>query len=267
MTKELNQIRSKLTSIKRLLKQDKAIAAATAFHEALQLYLRASLMPHEKQEFQQLIEDAVYHFSAHEPLKQLYPVAISYEPGNEKALAAQARELLEELQHSVTEQAQQQLADLEKQKRIRLEKAQAHLDHDEVEQAAAIFEQLNLDFAKDVPLKVDIAERYLKAGLFLEAIRYLKLALEEDPGALHILNRLGMALRKTGRFEEAEKCYREMLEKDPRDEILFFNLGRVYLDWQQWEKAAATADHALQINPEFQEAAKMLAFARKKSQP
>ena len=49
-----------------------------------------------------------------------------------------------------------------------------------------------------------------------------------------------------------------------KDEYLYFNLGRLYYDWQKWDKMAAAAEKAAALNPNFAEARKLLAFAHKK---
>ncbi|NCC04777.1 MAG: tetratricopeptide repeat protein, partial [Proteobacteria bacterium] len=79
----------------------------------------------------------------------------------------------------------------------------------------------------------------------------------------HIFNKLGMALRKSGRLEEAEKFYIQALERQAHDEIIYFNLGRVYLDMKRWKNAIAAADRALAVNADFVEAKKMKMFAAK----
>ncbi|MBA4358914.1 MAG: hypothetical protein C0405_14435, partial [Desulfovibrio sp.] len=48
------------------------------------------------------------------------------------------------------------------------------------------------------------------------------------------------------------------------DEYLYFNLGRLYFDWQRWDKTAEAAARAVGLNPDFQEAKKLLAYAQKK---
>lgn len=47
---------------------------------------------------------------------------------------------------------------------------------------------------------------------------------------------------------------------------LYFNLGRLYIDWKRYDKAEKAAKIALNLNPEFIEAQKMLAFAKRKQE-
>ena len=88
-------------------------------------------------------------------------------------------------------------------------------------------------------------------------------ALKDDPNAIHLYNRIGMVLRKMQDFDTAEKYYLKALTLTDSDEYLYYNLGRLYYDWKKWDKMANSAERAVEINPEFGEAVKMLKFARK----
>ena len=67
-----------------------------------------------------------------------------------------------------------------------------------------------------------------------------------------------------GKFEQAEQYYLKALEISQSDEYLYFNCGRLYYDWEKWDKMLELANKALEINPDFTEALKMKNFALKK---
>jgi tetratricopeptide (TPR) repeat protein len=89
-------------------------------------------------------------------------------------------------------------------------------------------------------------------------------ALKDDPNAIHLYNRIGMVLRKMKDYETAEKYYLKALTLTSQDEYLLYNVGRLYYDWRKWDKMAESAQKAVEINPDFAEAVKMLKFAQKK---
>ncbi len=109
-----------------------------------------------------------------------------------------------------------------------------------------------------------MAERYQRVGLNENAVGYLSTAIKESPNSLHLYNRIGIVLRKMQDFQSAENYYLKALELTQADEYLYFNLGRLYFDWQRWDKTAEAALSALGLNPGFQEARKLLAYAQKK---
>ncbi|WP_462324291.1 tetratricopeptide repeat protein [Desulfoplanes sp.] len=257
------KIKQQLSSINTLLKQGKLYAAVNSLHEVLGFFLRTNLLKHEKQEFEQQIEWAVYQLGHDQELKKVFPLLISYQPGEEKKLNNTINELLSTLQAEKSKEASQQLEEWKNRKQRDLEKAQAALDSKEYDKARYLFSKLCKEFKEDMELRADVGERFLNAGLYDEAIDYLKAAYEDNPKSPHVFNKLGMALRRSKNFEEAERFYRQALSTSPNDEYILFNLGRVYIDWRQWKNVEQTALRALEINPGFVEAQKMLKFARK----
>jgi len=257
------KIKQQLSGVNTLLKQGKLFAAVKSLHESLSFFLRTNLLKHEKKEFKQQIEWAVYQLSNDQELKTLFPLVIAYVPGEEQELFATITELLTTLQDEKSKEALIKLEEWKNKKQRDLDKAQQALDQGEVDKAKILFSKLCRDFNDDNELKALVGERFLNAELYDEAIDYLKKAYDGNPASPQIFNKLGVALRRSKKFEEAEKFYREAVSTSPEDEYLLFNLGRVYIDWKQWKMVEKTAVRALEINPDFIEAQKMLKFSRK----
>ncbi|OBQ51728.1 tetratricopeptide repeat protein [Halodesulfovibrio spirochaetisodalis] len=264
MSAELTKARSQLSNVRTYLKQDKVQMAAQALHDGLIAYLKHPLMKAERQEFVRLLEDSTMYLSAVPKLKEIFPIVLTYKEGKERELLETVKELLVELQKSVTDEAQQMLEALERQKQAELEKGQAFLDSGQHQSAVAVFNSLLNRFSEDAELKSDIAERYIRAGLYHEAYERLAEAIDLSPENIRYYNSIGMALRKLGKFKVAEKYFAKAVRVAGKDPHLFFNLGRVYVDWEKWDKCAKSALMALKLDPEFKEAEKMLAFAKKR---
>jgi tetratricopeptide (TPR) repeat protein len=257
------KIKQQLAGVNTRLKQGKLFAAVNSLHEALAFFLRTNLLKHEKKEFEQQIEWAVYQLSHDQELKKVFPLLLTYTPGKEKELNTTINELLSALQDEKSKQALEQLEEWKNKKQRDLEKAQAALDNKEYDKARYLFAKLCQDFSDDLELKADVGERFLNVEIYDEAIEYLKAAYEGNPKSTNIFNKLGIALRQSKKFEEAERFYHEALVTSPDNEYILFNLGRVYIDWRQWKNVEKTALKALEINPDFVEAQKMLRFAKK----
>ena len=259
-----NKCKQKLLSVPGLLKQDKIQAAITSIFEAVQEMLRASLLVAEKKDLRQFLQDSLYYLDNNQQLRQIYPVIIEYKEGEEKQLLSQLKEIIDLLQEKLSQNARQHLADLEKQKRASLTKAQELIQEKNIEQAEQIFKKLIEKFYNDFQLKIDISDALINAQEYKKAIKYLKLAHKNKPDSVHVFNRMGMILRKLGKYEQSEKAYLQALKLNPDDEYLYFNVGRLYIDSQKWDKAALMAQKAVKINPGFQQAKKMLLFVQKK---
>ncbi len=264
MSQELIKARSLLTQVRTLLKQQKYMLAVQALHDGLLATLRNPLMKQEKEEFARLLEEAVYQLDSNAGFHRLVPLKITYVLGREKELLLVLRQCLEELRNSAVGDARQMLEELERQRAEGLEKGRALVQNQELDQAKQLFQNLVNEFPTDTELKAEIGDIYLKAQLYEDAYSYLSQALEDSPTSLHLYNRIGIALRKMGLFETAEKYYFKALEMIKNDANLYFNIGRLYVDWQRWDKVTEMAAKALELDPSFTQAHKMLTFAKKR---
>jgi tetratricopeptide (TPR) repeat protein len=167
------------------------------------------------------------------------------------------------LQSSAVEEAKHQMAELEKLKARELEKGHNHLKEKDYQEAEKVFNRLIKTFKEDTDLKITISNMYMEEGMLEEALKYIREAYKEDPEAIHVLNKMGIALRKAKKFDLAIKAFKEAISKSPDDEFLFFNLGRVYIDVKHWEDVQRVAQRALSLNPNFLQAEKMLEYAKK----
>ncbi|SFM08316.1 Tetratricopeptide repeat-containing protein [Desulfomicrobium norvegicum] len=263
MSAEILKAKKQLGEVNMLLKQGKLLAAVANLHEAVGFILKGQLMKHEMQSFTESLDKAAYHLANDRELKKIYPLQISYKPGEERELLASLYALLTFLQENLADEANSHLAALAEYRLKQLELARKLLESDETAKAQQVCGRL-IDAAKtDTELKITVADIFLEFGKYDEALEYLKAAYADNPDSAHIFNKLGMALRKSGRLEEAEKFYIQALERQAHDEIIYFNLGRVYLDMKRWKNAIAAADRALAVNAEFVEAKKMKMFATK----
>lgn len=264
MSNDLINARKKLNSTSTFLKKGKYMAAVQAIHDGLILFLKNPVMKGERDEFEEILFKATQSLNNDKELRKIYPLVIKYTPGEERALLDAMRELLQELQKVLNDEVKDDVQAIATQKKEQVEKGQALLDKEEWEPAKKVFDQLIKTFGGDTDLKADIADRYLNAGRYQEAFHMLDDALKDDPNAIHLYNRIGMVLRKMKDFDTAEKYYLKALTLTDDDEYLHYNIGRLYYDWKKWSKMAGSAQRAVDINPGFDEAAKMLKFAQKK---
>lgn len=71
------------------------------------------------------------------------------------------------------------------------------------------------------------------------------------PEDLPTFNKLGILLRRAGKWREAAEEYRKALGVAPNDEILHYNLGMAYLEGEDPESARGCALKALALNPDL----------------
>ncbi|EFL49186.1 TPR repeat-containing protein [Solidesulfovibrio fructosivorans JJ]] len=264
MSSELTKARSQINKVGTLLKQAKPLPAVSALHEAIGAVLRTPLMKSEKEEFSKLITDAVLLLNGDRNLRKVYPLILDYTPGKEKELADTLVTLLGELQATAVEEAKDIMADMAQRIASGLAEGKGLLEEKRFEEAKQSLEKLAREFPRDADLRARIAELFISGELYEEAFSYLDEAINLSPDQIHHYNRIGIVLRKLHKYDIAERYFMRAVEFAKSDPNLYFNLGRVYLDWQRWDKAEKASRLALRLSPSFVEAHKLLNFVLKK---
>ena len=264
MSQDIVTLRRQLKLVGSTLRQNKITSAVQYVVSALRLMLTTPLMKAEKSEFSDLILEALGYLNNDRELRTLYPLALAYQPGEEKKLLEELTDLLEVLNERRVSETDDLVKSLAAQKRRALDQGQEYLDARNFDEARAVFSAISSEYPNDSALKGAIGEKALNAGLYEDAALYLSQAVDLDPTALHLYNRLAIALRKLGRFDVAESYYQKALPLAPEDPYLQFNVGRLYAEWAKWDKALKYGEKALALLPEFEEARKLVAFSRKK---
>jgi tetratricopeptide (TPR) repeat protein len=86
--------------------------------------------------------------------------------------------------------------------------------------------------------------------------KYLRLSLEVKKGGLDksdidTFNRLGITLRKQGRWSDAVVEYRRALKISPEDAGLYYNTAMAFTEGKEAQKALKHLDKALELDPEL----------------
>ena len=258
----VSDARRQLAGIKSQLRYGQLLPATQALRNALVAVMGQPLMKNERAEFENLFATATQQMNSNPYLRKIYPLELVYAPGNEKQLSDNLAELLSMLQDEAIAEAENAAQLIAEKKAQALAKGQEFLDGEEFDAARAVFQGISDEHPDDGDLKADIGERVFKAGLYEDAVAYLGSAIELDPGSVHYYNRLGIALRKIGRFDTAEMYYLRALQLAPEDAYLHFNTGRLYLEWRRWNKAIEHAELACALEPSLEEARKLAAYCR-----
>lgn len=263
MSAELTKARQQLASIRTYLRMGKPQPAVQALHSTIHTILRTPLMKSERDEFERLLEDGVYLVTADPQVKQIFPLQVIYEHGKERELLEDLRGLLEAFDCTIRDEAEEAMRLLEERKNKLLKEGSDALERGEFDVARMKFQLLAREYRDDSNLIGHIGELLLQYQQYDEAIVYLESALEMSPELAHLYNQIGMALRKVKKFETAEKYYLKASNYLGHDPNLFFNLGRLYMDWGNWDKSLKSAEAALKLEPEFMEAQKLANYVRK----
>jgi tetratricopeptide (TPR) repeat protein len=99
-----------------------------------------------------------------------------------------------------------------------------------------------------------LAENYLKAGAYANAVKEYKQLLTDTPDNLDAMSNLGLAQYHTKDYAAAIATYRELIKRDPKNAIAYNNLGVVLEANNQREEAVQNYRKALSLKPDYVEA-------------
>ncbi|MDP2847568.1 MAG: tetratricopeptide repeat protein [Humidesulfovibrio sp.] len=99
----------------------------------------------------------------------------------------------------------------------------------------------------------DLAEKYYVQLLDMKGDN---LTLED----MITFNRLGIALRRQGKWREAVENYKKALTVAPNDERVLYNMGLAYADGQLHRMAVGAFEQVQRIAPEFHKTAAVVAY-------
>lgn len=108
--------------------------------------------------------------------------------------------------------------------------------------------------------KVKMGQIFVKKHELKKAGKLLKDVQEPIPEALAVFNRYAIELRKQGDFEESLEQYKKCLEVVPDEPTILFNMGTVYFEMGDEERAKKKLRQTLALKPDFDRAQKLLDY-------
>ena len=119
----------------------------------------------------------------------------------------------------------------------------------DIEGARKNFDQaLSLDPENREDLLLDIALSFEYLGHYREAIRYLELTFETDPGNTSVLYEMGFCFNKLNNLDKSIEYYKKYLDLEPYSDNVWYNLGIIYNKSGDFEKSIEAYDFSLAVN-------------------
>lgn len=260
---DLSSIRRNLSMVSSMIKKEQLLPAANSLHAAVKAFIHVPMMKAEQEEFIRLIEDACFVLQSNKKLRAIFPLEIKYVPQQERQLLEILEELIAILDAEAANNAQLGLDAFKLKQQQIMQQGKREIENGEYDAARKTFAQASSDFPEDGEMHSEIGESFLQAGLYDDAEGYLNTASNLLGASAHVLNHLGICLRKMKRFDKAEEKFREAIALEPKDPNLYFNFGRMFLDAKKWEQSAENAQKALDLDPSFTQASQMVAYCHR----
>lgn len=238
----INSIFSLVSSAKSDLRIDALNAAMANLVKALQVYISTSMLKKEKE----VLEDDFYNLelkiAKHPKFAETYG-PVSFTRGEHKMAIEFMSQLIEVGAEGIKE---------------KIEQGRELLEAERKSEADKIFREVMENPAAGLENLIVIGDCYLKKNLWKEAQGVFSQATKRHPESINLLNRLAISLRKDKKYAQSLAVYRKAVFLSPRDEGLYFNVARLFLEWGKPDSAGQALRKALSINPKFEAGAKLL---------
>jgi serine/threonine-protein kinase len=106
----------------------------------------------------------------------------------------------------------------------------------------------------DFWVNLRLGDALLRTGKPQEAVGCYQSAQSVRPGAAIACNNFGVTLAATGRWEEAQEQYRQAVRADPTNGHFHYNLGITRLRFNQYDEAVSEFRRAVALDPKDSEA-------------
>jgi tetratricopeptide (TPR) repeat protein len=114
--------------------------------------------------------------------------------------------------------------------------------------------------ADDIQQRIDQIMVYIERGDYETAKKMAERDEEAADVLVEMYNAAGIESRREQDFDKAIKIFKKALFIHPDDEVLYYNLARVYVESKDWKSAENAIQEALKSNPDFQEGVKLMNF-------
>ncbi len=101
-----------------------------------------------------------------------------------------------------------------------------------------------------VEMYVSLGQDLMEEDKFDEALYYLKKAHSGEPDNYEILNDLAFCYDRTGDVMSSMKAYNMLIDLDPFNDYVWYNLGTMHSKMLDFDKAQEAYDYALALNPQ-----------------
>lgn len=115
-------------------------------------------------------------------------------------------------------------------------------------------EEAARDFPSDAEAQLELGQVYEVLHQEQMAIRYFRLALDDDPNSILALNGLGLSYLDMDQYDRASEEFEACLNIQPNDYACEDNLGATYLESGRYQEAHKILDLAHRMAPERAEA-------------
>lgn len=232
---DAGRITKKLLECRMHLQKQNVYSCLTAFRDVLEKVQTTRMLPSDAKQLQQEINGFQYDLSVSRAFRHLYGPVTFKDDDVETALDFM-KQLIQLKDEEIAETMAQQL----RQEEI---EGQGDSLRGRVREIELLVEKGEYDTARSTAQQDE----------------------EAADALIEQYNSAGIGYRKAKDFDRAITTFKKALFVRPEDEGLYYNLARAYIEAGDWKAAQNTMEEILQVQPDFQEGERLLAFIHQNS--
>ncbi len=225
------------------------------------VYYRSSnkLTPNQRREFKSLFDTALNIVNLDQRTKEVMPDALVYDVGQEIDIINRLKEIPCLLDAASCKKKELQESETDKLKEEKLSRALNMIQKSRFDGALSQFNALSAQFPNDYKIHKEMSWILFEVK-HIECITFLEKTVQINPNDAESFAALGQVFRKLKKYEDAIEAHRKSLAIDKDNPTYLFNLARTYIDNREWNKAKATLERLLELEPDMVPAQQALKF-------
>ncbi len=249
------EVKNLLGRGKAYLNKKEIIKGIMAICEAMKLFMKSNIHGKERIEIEILMGEVAQIISTIPEIKEYLPANFGYSKGGEKKFLLDLVGIIKKIAKEIEEgrNKEEEKKSKEQKKKELFDILQEYLMKKDYMDAATVIKKIFSEYGADPAVIVDVAKRFYSSGNYDKTIHFCKQALNKNPKDMNALRLLINAYRCKKDYESAEKCYKKALEFFGEHGNIYFNLSKLYKEWDKGEEAREAIQKAIKLEPDNKE--------------
>lgn len=247
-----HEIKNTLGRAKAYLNKKEIVKGIMSVCEGVKLFIGSKIYGKDRMEIEYQIAELSDIIKNIPEIKDYLPDNFGYSKGKEKGflqdLVGSIKKIVKEIESGGIKEDEEAKKMEEKKKRL-LDMLQEYLLKKDQMGAASVIKRILSEYKDSPSIFVDIATKFYEAKDYNKALEFCKETLKRDKKNMDAFRIMVNCYRFMENYPAAEMCYKKAIEIFGEHGNIYFNLSRLYLEWDKKEEAKQAIKKALELDP------------------
>jgi len=258
------EIKKNIARSKNYATKGELLKSLTAAKDAVKDMATAKLAGRQRMEVDILVNEMLHHLNQLPKIQKYLNDRLEYQKGQPKKLFVALFELAKKIEQDFERQKQLEQKELEERKYELIDTALDAMDEEDPIRAVRMLRKLAAEYPDDITSLISVAEMLLSLNHGADAVEILNQAIAVNPSDRRPYTLLVKAYTDIEEFQKAEDVYKTALKRFGGHAVTYLNMSNMYLKWKKWDQAYDAAKKTLELDPDLDEAKKIMDSVGKK---